>query len=144
MLARNRTLALIVAAVALAVTAPTSPASAALRADADWYEFYFNSADGVTQLHADVLVPKGMKLDGSQRTPVIMTVSPYTNHSGSTSPTDLSGVGPNPRFYDFLDMSGALTQGYSYVMVDLPGDGGSAGCNDWGGTREQLGVRAAV
>lgn len=144
MLARNRTLALIAATIALAVAAPATPASAALRDDADWREYYFNSADGVTQLHADVLTPKGMPIDGSVKTPVILTVSPYTNHSGNTSPNDLNGTGPSPRFYDFLNLSGALTKGYSYVMVDLPGFGGSSGCNDWGGIREQLGVRAAV
>ena len=145
MLRRSRPLTLIAATVALVVVAPPGPASAALRDDADYHQFYFPSADGVTNLHADVLVPKGMPLDGSVKTPVIMTVSPYLNHSGGTSfsPTS-SETGPSSRFYDFLDMSGALTRGYSYVMVDLPGFGGSAGCNDWGGTREQLGVRAAV
>jgi predicted acyl esterase len=86
-----------------------------------------------------------MPLDGSVKTPIILTVSPYLNHSGGTSFNPQSTeTGPVSRFYDFLDMSGALTKGYSYVMVDLPGFGGSAGCNDWGGTREQLGVRAAV
>jgi hypothetical protein len=52
--------------------------------------------------------------------------------------------GPSPRFYDFLNLSGALTKGYTYVMVDLPGTGGSMGCTDWGGAREQAAVRAAV
>ena len=66
-------------------------------------------------------------------TPVILTVSPYTNHNGSTTDVDPTGTGPNPRFYDFLDLTGALTKGYTYVMVDLPGFGGSGGCNDWGG-----------
>ena len=144
MLAKQRMLVLIAAAISLAVSLPATPASALLRADADWREYYFNSADGVTQLHADVLTPKGMPIDGSVRTPVIMVVSPYTNHNGSTTDLDLNGTGPNPRFYDFLDMSGALTKGYSFAYVDLPGNGGSSGCNDWGGTREQLGVRAAV
>ncbi len=119
-----------------------STASAALRDDADWYEMYFPSSDGINKVHADVLRPKGVPLD--EPLPVIMSVSPYTNHSGSTSPTDLTGTGPNPRFYDFLDLSGALKQGYTYVMVDLPGDGGSGGCNDWGGVREQAGVHDAV
>jgi len=119
-----------------------APASAATREDADHYEFYLPSSDGITTLHADVLRPKGLALD--VETPVILTVSPYTNHSGTTSPNDLNGVGPSPRFYDFLDLSGALQQGYTYVMIDLPGDGGSAGCNDWGGAREQAAVRAGV
>lgn len=141
----RRTFALLAALLALAVLTPASPASALMRSDADYYQYYFPSADGVTNLHADVLVPKGMPLDGTVRTPIIMTVSPYLNHSGGTSFNHTSSeTGPNSRFYDFLDLSGALTKGYSYVMVDLPGFGGSAGCNDWGGTREQLGVRAAV
>ena len=142
MLGRTRTRALIAAAIALAVLAPSSPASAALRNDADWTEHYFPSSDGVTMLHADLLRPKGLAMD--VETPVILTVSPYTNHNGSTSDTDPNGVGPNPRFYDFLNLTGALTKGYSYAMVDLPGFGGSSGCNDWGGVREQGAVRAAV
>jgi len=139
---RSRLLTLAVALTAFsALLIP--PASAALRDDADWSEHYFPSSDGVTRLHADVLRPKGMPWD--EQTPVILTVSPYTNHSGSLSPTeDQNGVGPNPRFYDFLDLTGALTKGYTYVMVDLPGDGGSGGCNDWGGVREQAAVYAAV
>lgn len=145
MLAKNRTLTLIAAAMALALAAPATPASAALRDDADWREYYLNSADGVTQLHADVLTPKGMPIDGTVKTPVILVATPYANHAGSLPPpNDLNGSGPNPRFYDFLNMSGALTKGYSFAYVDLPGFGGSSGCNDWGGTREQLGVRAAV
>jgi predicted acyl esterase len=141
-LTRNRSLTLVAALAAVLAAAP--PTQAAPRDDADHYEFYFNSADGVTQLHADVLRPKGMPMDASVKTPVILSVSPYTNHNGSTTDTDINGTGPNPRFYDFLNLSGALTKGYTYAMVDLPGDGGSSGCNDWGGTREQLGVRSAV
>ncbi len=135
---RSRILTALIAVLVIAGTA----AGAAPRDDADHSEYYFTSSDGITKLHADVLRPKGMPAD--ERTPVILTVSPYTNHSGATSPTDLSGTGPSPRFYDFLNLSGALQKGYTYVMVDLPGDGGSGGCNDWGGAREQAGVRAAV
>jgi uncharacterized protein len=117
-------------------------AAAAPRDDADHSEHYFPSSDGITMLHADVLRPKGMPDD--VRTPVVLTVSPYTNHNGSTIDLDPLGEGPNPRFYDFLDLTGALERGYTYVMVDLPGTGGSGGCNDWGGVREQGAVRAAV
>lgn len=144
MLAQKRFLVLVASAITLAAALPATHASAAMRDDADWNEYYFNSADGVTQLHADVLTPKGMALDGTVKTPVILVVSPYTNHNGSTTDLDPTGTGPNPRFYDFLNMSGALKKGYSFAYVDLPGNGGSSGCNDWGGTREQLGVRAAV
>lgn len=51
---------------------------------------------------------------------------------------------PSERFHDFLDLTGALDEGYTYVMVDLPGTGGSGGCNDWGGPAEQGAVEAAV
>jgi predicted acyl esterase len=132
----------LLAAVVLLPGLLGAPAGAATRSDADYYEYYFPSSDGINQLHADVLRPKGLAEDVA--TPVILTVSPYTNHSGSTSPSDLSGEGPSPRFYDFLDLSGALEKGYTYAMVDLPGDGGSGGCNDWGGVREQAGVKDAV
>jgi predicted acyl esterase len=66
------------------------------------------------------------------------------NHNGATTDTDPFGTGPSPRFYDFLNLGGALQKGYTYVMVDLPGTGGSGGCTDWGGVREQAAVRAAV
>ena len=132
---------LLVAGV-LSGAAPVVPAAAAVREDADHTEHYFPASDGVTMLHADLLRPKGMAAD--VKTPVILAVSPYTNHNGSTTDTDLQGTGPNPRFYDFLTMSGVLTKGYSFAYVDLPGFGGSGGCNDWGGAREQDAVRAAV
>jgi predicted acyl esterase len=120
------------------------PVSAAPRSDADVTEYYFTSADGVTKLHADVLRLKGTP--ATERQPVILSVSPYTNHTGQTGPVaaEITSTGPSPRFYDFLDQSQALQRGYTYVMVDLPGDGGSGGCNDWGGAREQAGVKSAV
>jgi hypothetical protein len=128
--------------VVLATLIGARAGSAETRADADHTEAYFPAADGVTMLHADILRPKGMA--ASEKTPVILTVSPYMNHSGSTTEFELSGSGANPRFFDFLTLSGALTKGYTYVTVDLPGTGGSGGCNDWGGAREQLAVRSAV
>lgn len=137
-----RARSLIALLMLMGLMAVPQAAGATPRNDADWYQFYFASSDGVNQLHADVLRLKGVAMDVKQ--PVILTVSPYTNHSGSTSATDPSGTGPSPRFYDFLDKSQALQNGYTYVMADLPGDGGSGGCNDWGGVREQAAVRAAV
>src|SRR5687768_16686040 len=126
MLAQKSIRALIAMAISAAVLSPAAPASAGTRADADWTEEYFPSSDGLTTLHADVLRPKGLGSD--VRTPVILTVTPYTNHAGgpigSVNPYDPVGLsGPSPRFYDFLDLSGALTKGYTYVMVDLPGTG---------------------
>ncbi len=141
---RRRALPLILAllgALALPAAAHESAASGEPtpgRTDSTWSEAYIPSADGLTTLHADVLRPKG--LADNVRTPVVMTVSPYTGH-GFDSPT---AKGPNPRFYDFLDQSKILSRGYTYVIVDLPGFGGSGGCNDWGGPSEQGGVKSAV
>ena len=133
-------------AVLTALLIASPPASAAPREDSDHFEAYFPFGDGINTLHADVLRPKGMAED--ERTPVILTVSPYTNHGGlptyDSVNTHLAGEGPSERFYDFLNHSRALEQGYTYVMVDLPGFGGSSGCNDWGGVREQGAVKAAV
>lgn len=107
-----------------------------------WHEEYFASGDG-TRLHADVLRPAGLAAD--VKTPVILTVSPYTNHAaGTITDYDPDGRGPSHRFYDFLDLGDILERGYTYVMVDLPGTGGSSGCTDWGGPAEQAAVKAAV
>lgn len=119
-----------------------SPAQAADRDDAVHTEAYFPAGDGLNTLHADLLRPAGIPED--QRTPVILTVSPYTNHSGEPLELGLDNEGPSDRFYDFLDLTSVLDRGYTYVMVDLPGFGGSSGCNDWGGNREQGAVVAAV
>ncbi|GAB2637035.1 CocE/NonD family hydrolase [Nocardioides ginkgobilobae] len=130
------------AAVPLLLPALThAPAQAAEREDATWTEVYFQTPDGTT-LHADVLRPAGLADD--VETPVVLTVSPYTSHSGGVSAPDPMGEPPSERFYDFLDLTGALDEGYTYVMVDLPGTGGSGGCNDWGGPAEQGAVEAAV
>ncbi len=144
---RRTVLGLVVLATALFGFVPASsdaPTAVGPRPDADYSEAYFTAGDGVTNLHADILRPAGFDLTDANPTPVILTVTPYANHSGSTTELGVGNEGPNPRFYDFLDLSGALEQGYTYVMVDLPGFGGSGGCNDWGGNREQDAVRAAV
>ncbi len=130
----------------VATVLPGAPAGAVPPHDGAAYrEFYFPMADG-TMLHADVLRDPDVAWDVVQ--PVIMVVSPYASHSGSTTAEAgllvTGGDGPNTRFNDFLELSGALEQGYTYALVDLPGFGGSGGCNDWGGLREQGGVAAAV
>ena len=119
--------------------------------DADWSEAWISSSDGVT-LHADVLRPKGAT--NATKTPVIVSVGPYFNHSGQTGPagpaegTNYDPVGPNAgpseRFQDFVEGSGLLRKGYSFVMVDLRGFGGSNGCLDWSGPGEQADVVNAV
>jgi putative CocE/NonD family hydrolase len=119
--------------------------------DADWSEAWISSSDGVT-LHADVLRPKGAT--NATKTPVIVSIGPYFNHSGQTGPagpaegTNYDPVGPNAgpseRFQDFVEGSGLLRKGYSFVMVDLRGFGGSNGCLDWSGPGEQGDVVSAV
>ena len=74
---------------------------------------------------------------------MLLTVSPYTNHSGQPLTPDLAG-GPSSRFFDFLEQGDVFEKGYTYVYVDLRGTGGSQGCNDWGGPGEQADVKAAV
>lgn len=131
--------ALVVLLLTVALGA-AAPASAEVPPDANWSEAYFPSFDG-TRLHADILRPKHLPADAE--TPVILTASPYTNHLAEATTLKPQG-GPSNRFYDFLSESGALRQGYTYVMVDLRGFGGSAGCNDWGGPGERGDVKAAV
>jgi predicted acyl esterase len=135
-------LCIVVAAGAVAPAAGANP----VPPGATWTEEYFPSGDG-TSLHADVLRPKGLPADA--RTPVILTVSPYLNHSTDRRTTqpltyDATNEGPSPRFFDFLTAGRVLERGYTYVMVDLRGTGGSGGCNDWGGPGEQMDVKAAV
>jgi putative CocE/NonD family hydrolase len=138
--------------VALVCAAPAvASASGVAYPDADWSEAWIPSSDGVT-LHADVLRPKGAT--DATKTPVVLSIGPYFNHSGQTGPagpaegTQYDPVGPNAgpseRFQDFVEGSGLLKKGYSFVMVDLRGFGGSNGCLDWSGPGEQADVVNAV
>jgi predicted acyl esterase len=144
-------LTLLLSLAALAATPTVAGAAGVAYPDADWSEAWISSADGVT-LHADVLRPKGAT--NATKTPVIVSVGPYFNHSGQTGPagpaegTNYDPVGPNAgpseRFQDFVEGSGLLKKGYSFVMVDLRGFGGSNGCLDWSGPGEQADVVNAV
>ncbi|MBI5104717.1 MAG: CocE/NonD family hydrolase, partial [Solirubrobacterales bacterium] len=140
---------LTLAALAALSLAPAANA-AEVPANATWTEATITEADG-TQLHADVLRPKGLPADA--KTPVILSIGPYFNHAGQTGA--LGGVegtsydpvgppGPSDRFYDFLEGTKLLDRGYTFVMVDLRGFGGSTGCLDWAGPGEQADVKAAV
>jgi uncharacterized protein len=115
-----------------------------------WSEEFIQEADG-TSLHADVLRPAG--LPAGARTPVILSVGPYFNHSGQVGPagpvedasyTPLAEAGPSSRFFDFVDGAQLMKKGYTFAMVDLRGFGGSSGCLDWAGPGEQADVKAAV
>ncbi|MFU8854860.1 CocE/NonD family hydrolase [Micromonospora sp. SL1-18] len=108
-----------------------------------WTEAYFPSADGSdVELHADVLRPANLPSDA--KTPVILAVGPYFSHAGQTGPEGWTATGPSNRFEDFTRGTDLFARGYSYVMVDLRGFGGSTGCLDWVGPGEQADVKAAI
>jgi uncharacterized protein len=150
----NRALALFAALTALAVAPSLASAAGVAYPDADWTEAAIPSPSSVgdATLHADILRPKGAA--DADKTPVILSIGPYFNHSGQTGPagpaegTDYDPVGPNEgpseRFQDFVEGSGLLNKGYTFVMVDLRGFGGSDGCLDWSGPGEQADVVNAV
>ena len=110
-------------------------------AGATWTQQFITEPDGTT-LHADVLRPA--QLPTNAKTPVILSIGPYFNHSGQTGPagpaegTSYDPVGangpqPSDRFADFVEGAQLMKRGYTYVMVDLRGFGGSNGCLDWAG-----------
>ncbi|CAM5537198.1 CocE/NonD family hydrolase [Streptomyces violaceorubidus] len=108
-----------------------------------WTQHYFPSSDrSGTRLHADVLLPEGLKR--KEKVPVILSIGPYFAHAGQTGPEGWTRSGPSARFQDFIEGADLFDQGYAFVMVDLRGFGGSTGCLDWGGPGEQADVRAAI
>ena len=132
--------ALATVTASFAVTPAVASAAGVAYPDADWTEAWIQSPSsaGDATLHADVLRPKGYT--NADKTPVIVSIGPYFNHSGQTGPagpaegTNYDPVGPNAgpseRFQDFVEGSRLLRRGYSFVMVDLRGFGGSNGCLD--------------
>jgi uncharacterized protein len=150
----RRCFALFVVAAAVAAIPPVAYASGVAYPDADWTQAWIQSPSsaGDATLHADVLRPKGST--SADKTPVILSIGPYFNHSGQTGPagpaegTSYDPVGPNAgpseRFQDFVEGSHLLDKGYTYVMVDLRGFGGSNGCLDWSGPGEESDVVNAV
>jgi predicted acyl esterase len=134
----------------LAAAALPVPAGAAdVPPGAVWSQATIPSTGGL-KLHADVLRPQ----NATGKTPVILSIGPYFNHSGQTGPAgpvegttyDPIGpsTGPSDRFLDFVEGAKLMERGYAFVMVDLRGFGGSTGCLDWGGPGEQSDVVAAV
>jgi hypothetical protein len=91
-------LALLVSVGALLVAPAIASASGFAYPDADWSQAFFPSTDNVT-LHADILRPKGA--GPNDKTPVILSIGPYFNHSGQTGPagpaenTKYDPIGPN-------------------------------------------------
>ncbi|MCZ4493874.1 MAG: putative secreted protein [Conexibacter sp.] len=143
------------ALAAIAIAGVVVPSTAARGADvpagATWSQETITEADG-TVLHADVLRPSG--LPAGTKTPVILSIGPYFNHAGQTGPAGPAegtsydplgpSTGPSDRFLDFIEGARLMDRGYTFVMVDLRGFGGSSGCLDWGGPGEQADVKAAV
>src|SRR4051794_9361479 len=142
---------LLAPAVAVAALALSAPAKAdPPPPGSTWSQASITEADG-TRLHADVLRPSS--LPANARTPVILSIGPYFNHSGQTGPlgpaegtpyTPTGDAGPSARFYDFINGAKVFERGYTWVQVDLRGFGGSSGCLDWAGPGEQADVKAAV
>src|SRR4051794_8892461 len=137
------TLGAVLACAGAAVAAPPPAGS-------KWTQQYIDEPDG-TQLHADVLRPAGLPDDA--KTPVILSIGPYFNHSGELGaiggvegePFDPVTVdGPSSRFFDFIEGAHLMEKGYTWVQVDLRGFGGSSGCLDWGGEGEQADVKTAI
>src|SRR5437879_5731743 len=142
----------IVLAVATAARAKEQQTDQATKVPpgAKWSQAYIPSSGGV-MLHADILRPA--KLPANAKTPVILSIGPYFNHSGQTGPAGpvestpfdpTASPGPSTRFYDFETGGDLFKKGYSYVMVDLRDFGGSSGCLDWVGPGEQSDVKHAV
>src|SRR4051794_36456931 len=135
----------------LAAVLPATASAADVPPGAAWSQASIPSTGG-GRLHADILRPKN--LAPTDKTPVILSIGPYFNHSGQTGPAgpvegtsyDPLGpsTGPSDRFLDFVNGAQLMDRGYTFVMVDLRGFGGSTGCLDWGGPGEQSDVVSAV
>src|SRR4051794_5108276 len=146
--ARMRRLPPVLTLILLLVACASAQAAAPVKGGT-WSSTYFTEPDG-TQLHAAILRPTGLK--DTDRTPVIMTVSVYDNSSGELGPAgeaegaSYDPVGPtNGATANYMDILPRMMQeGYTYVIVDLRGTGGSTGCQDWGGPGEQADVVSAV
>ena len=140
----------LVAALVAAVVAATGAHADPPPPGSMWTQHYINEPDG-TQLHADVLRPASLPADA--KTPVILSIGPYFNHSGQTGPavpsrtrrsTRSRPTGPPTASTTSSTARSCSSSGYTWVQVDLRGFGGSSGCLDWAGPGEQADVKAAV
>ncbi len=85
---------------------------------------------------------------------MILAIGPYFSHAGQTGAvgpvqgTSYDPVGPSEgpsdRFLDLVEGAKLMQRGYTFVMVDLRGFGGSTGCLDWGGPGETADVVESV
>src|SRR2546423_4127582 len=147
---QGRHLAALLALVLYALAGGSSAFADPVPAGATWTQDYIHESDG-TDLHVDVLRPKGLK--DTDKTPVILTIGLYFNHSGQTGPAGpvedtpydpIVADGPSGRFYDYINGAKVFERGYTWVQVDLRGFGGSTGSLDWAGPGEQADVVAAL
>src|SRR3954451_23637475 len=120
-------------ALAAAAALPALASAADVPPGATWSQAFFTEPDGTT-LHADVLRPSALPADA--RTPVILSIGPYFNHSGQTGPagpiegtpyTPTGEAGPSARFYDFIEGAHLMEGGYTFLIGDLRGFGGARG-----------------
>ena len=136
---RTRLAALLIAAACLGCA---GTASAAVPEGFSYEQTYIKSADG-TELHADVMKPAD--LAPGERTPVLMVVSPYAAH-GFTHPGG-TGALEEPPYYPWLNFAmraKAREHRYTLMIVDVRGFGGSGGCWNNMGAREEEDVKAVV
>src|SRR6201991_4803238 len=130
---------------------PTTASAADVPPGATWTQATIPSSDGV-KLHADILRPS--HLAATAKTPVILSIGPYFNHSGQTGPAGpVEGTsydplgpseGPSDRFLGFVEGATLRERHDAFGMVALRGFGGSTGCLDWTGPGEQADVVNAV
>src|SRR6476620_3176164 len=87
-----------------------------------WTQAFITEADG-TKLHADILRPAN--LPANAKTPVILSIGPYFNHSWQTGPagpiedtpyTPAGEAGPSARFYDCINGAKLMEKGYTWVQ----------------------------
>lgn len=136
---RGRRLLLLALPVLVASALPSA------RAGDEWIEreIWIPTPDPSVTLHADLL--RGADRDWDEPQPVIVSVTPYNNHGGVIAYSPLRHARHQVSYQDdFLELSGALDQGYTLAIVDLPGFGGSTGCGDMFGPNEQAATLAAV
>ncbi|MFH5208348.1 CocE/NonD family hydrolase [Antrihabitans sp. NCIMB 15449] len=124
-------------AVLLSVFVPFQAGAEPTSAGYTWTEDYLTTPDG-ERIHVDVLRPAGLAPD--VKTPVILTASPYRSHLMYLS-VPLVHRGPS---LENIPIELFMERGYTYVIADLRGYGGSTGCPDWGGPGERTDVKSAV
>ena len=130
-------------ALAILALVPAGASAAPVSEGAEWIEITFPSSNGV-KLHADILRPKD--LPAGTKTPVILSVGPYFNHSGQVGAAGpvqgatydpIGPPGPSDRFLDLIAAGIAaagvvVLAGFAAAVVvgrgEVDGDGAGAGC----------------